>query len=398
MEQKSGLQEAFLRLVAIVGLVAVLILGAWGIILLAFNLVGLFTGNGLNFGSFWNNGNATAQEQVVATLPATAQSGKSFTASWVHKGGDVDAEYAYTLSYACKDSLTVEAALPQGGYQEVDCETPFNFSNTAEKTTLMAKVAGNVSVPLTLTVSANDIATGEETAVGSATMTITPAGKTTTTKPTTPTSTTKPTAVYTAAPRVSQLYGLPDLTVTMTSVTSLSSIQGRTVVQFTVTNAGTNVALQGWAFNAVLPLNPSYTYQSQGQQALYPGDSIAYTLTYDDPNFRNYNYNQNQYCTLQYPNYNCNYQQYPYNYNTQPQTCYTYNGYQNVAGPCPLTYDSYGNPIYQNYGNQYNQYPYNYANPNYGYYPYNRTVTVNVDPFNWVMEAVEYNNSASKSF
>jgi nitrate reductase NapE component len=44
MEQKTGFKELILRLVAIVGLIAVLILGAWGIILLAFNLVGIFSG------------------------------------------------------------------------------------------------------------------------------------------------------------------------------------------------------------------------------------------------------------------------------------------------------------------------------------------------------------------
>ncbi len=298
MEQKTGFKEMFLRLVAIVGLIAVLILGAWGIILLAFNLVGLFTGAVKLDSLFSNNNQATTTPTVVVT--------------------------------------------------------PVNNGNTGN-------TGSNTNTP----------------------------------KPTTVTPAT-PSAVYTQAPRVAQLYGLADLAVTISSVNSLSSVQGRTVVQFTVTNVGTNVALSGWSFNAQLPLQPTYTYQSQGQQALYPGDSIAYTLTYDDPTYRN------QYCTLQYPNYNCNYNnnynQFQYNYSG---TCYTYNGYQNIPGPCPITYDVNGNPIYANNYNQYN-YPYNqnynYYNQNYGYYPYNRTVTVTVDPQNWVPESVEYNNSASKSF
>ena len=305
MEQQTGFKEMFLRLVAIVGLIAVLILGAWGIILLAFNLVGIFTGS-VHIGDLFKS-EPTAQVATTTPVVVTQNNG--------------------------------------------------NTSNTN---------------------------TGAS-------------------KPTS--STAPPTAVYTAAPRVAQLYGLADLAVTMKSVTSLSSVQGRVAVQFTVTNIGTNVALSGWTFNAQLPLNPTYTYQSQGQQALYPGDSIAYTLTYDDNRYR-----ENQYCTLQYPNYNCNYynqnQNYYNQYNYQYQntgTCYTYNGYQNVAGPCPYGYDTNGNPIYgSNYNYNQNQYYNQYVNPNYntnyGYYPYGGTVTVTVDPQNWVPESVEYNNTASKGF
>lgn len=285
----------FLRLVAIVGLIAVLILGAWGIILLAFNLVGIFTGS-VDLKSLFTSKTPTEEvtTPVVTTKPATS------------------------------------------GTQ----------------------------------------------------------------KPATTGTTAQPTAVYTAAPRVSQLYGLADLKVTVTSVNSLSSYQGRTVVQFMVENVGTNVALSGWSFNAQLPMMnaQAYTYQSQAQQALYPGDSIAYTLTYDDPNYRN-GYNN---CSTQYP-YTCTYQQYNNQYYQPYQntgTCYTFNGYQNVAGPCPLGYDQNGNPLYGS-NNQY-YYQQNYYNPNYNYnynqnYGY-RTVTVTVDPQNWVPEAVEYNNTSSKSF
>jgi hypothetical protein len=164
------------------------------------------------------------------------------------------------------------------------------------------------------------------------------------------------------------MYGLPDLKVTITSVTSLSSVQGRTVVQFVVENAGTNVAHAGWNFNASLPLVPAYTYQSAPQQyTLYPGDKVAYTLTYDDPRRT-----QNQYA--------------------QPQTCYTYNGYQNVPTPCVIGYDQHGNPIYApSYNQNY------YQNPNYGYHPYGGTVTITLDPQNYVPESNEWNNTASKN-
>jgi len=307
MEQQTGFKEMFLRLVAIVGLIAVLILGAWGIILLAFNLVGLFTGS-VHLSNLFTHPTSSQVATTTQVVIAQNDSGNS------------------------PDTASTAASKPAG--------------STAQ--------AGNA------------------------------------------------TAVYTAAPRAASLYGFADLSVSITAVNSLSSVAGRTVVTFTVTNAGTNVAPAGWSFTAQLPLEPAYTYQSAPQQALYPGDSIAYTLTYDDPNYYGYNNGYNQYCTQQYP-YNCNnsyYNQYPYNYN---QTCYTYNGYTNVAGPCPVTYDQYSNAVYNNtnsYAYTYNaQYPYN---QNYGYYNQNqyayRTVTITVDPQHLVPEANEYNNTASKSF
>lgn len=291
MEQKTGFKEVFLRLVAIVGLIAVLVLGAWGIILLAFNVIGFFNGTNTSISSLFTN-DKTVVDNTATTTP--------------------------------------------------------------------------VYIPVTNP-------------------------PVTTTYPTTA----KPTVVYTPAAQKAPLYGLPDLRVTIMSVNSLSSTQGRTVVQFVVENIGTNIAARGWNFNAILPLtpNPSYTYQAAAQQALYPGDKIAFTLTYDNPNYNQY---PGQPCTLQYPNYNCNYNygnNYNYNQYQQPQTCYTYNGYQNIPYPCDNANDS-GNPNY----NYYNQYQNNNQNYYGSYHPYGGTVTITVDPQNWVPEAIEYNNTASKSF
>jgi hypothetical protein len=68
MEQNTGFKELFLRLVAIVGLIAVLVLGAWGIILLAFNLVGLFTGS-VHLSNLFSNKPAVVQQQATTTAP-----------------------------------------------------------------------------------------------------------------------------------------------------------------------------------------------------------------------------------------------------------------------------------------------------------------------------------------
>ncbi|MFA5996622.1 MAG: CARDB domain-containing protein [Candidatus Paceibacterota bacterium] len=89
------------------------------------------------------------------------------------------------------------------------------------------------------------------------------------------------------------LSGLPDLSVTINQIgylatTSASSfvasstvpVGSRPAVSFTVKNVGTN-ASGAWRFSASIPTQTAYVYQSPAQQALAPGDSIDYTLGFD---------------------------------------------------------------------------------------------------------------------
>lgn len=88
-------------------------------------------------------------------------------------------------------------------------------------------------------------------------------------------------------------YGLADLSVTVTQVGYLTTATAdsfvaatvvphgyRPAVKFTVKNIGTNVA-GAWAFSANIPTSIGNTYQSTTQQSLNPGDSIDYTLGFD---------------------------------------------------------------------------------------------------------------------
>jgi hypothetical protein len=54
----------------------------------------------------------------------------------------------------------------------------------------------------------------------------------------------------------------------------------RPAVHFKVTNIGTNWS-GTWTFNASIPTRPAYTFHSPVQQSLAPGDSIDYTLGFD---------------------------------------------------------------------------------------------------------------------
>lgn len=91
------------------------------------------------------------------------------------------------------------------------------------------------------------------------------------------------------------LSGLPDLVVDISSVGYLASISAdsfvatstmqssnRPAVKFTVKNIGTNKSGQ-WRFSASIPTQSSYLYYSPFQQSLNPGDSIDYTLGFDQP-------------------------------------------------------------------------------------------------------------------
>lgn len=89
------------------------------------------------------------------------------------------------------------------------------------------------------------------------------------------------------------LSGLPDLITTITAVGYLTSTStdsfiasstvpagSRVAVRFTIKNVGTNTT-GAWRWSASIPTESAYIYQSQLQQALAPGDSIDYTLGFD---------------------------------------------------------------------------------------------------------------------
>ena len=57
----------------------------------------------------------------------------------------------------------------------------------------------------------------------------------------------------------------------------------RPAIRFTIKNIGTNVT-GPWRFSASIPTQTTYIYQSPSQQSLNPGDSIDYTLGFDQAN------------------------------------------------------------------------------------------------------------------
>lgn len=116
-------------------------------------------------------------------------------------------------------------------------------------------------------------------------------------RPVEPTAGKQTTGAYQIAGATSTaLYGLPDFIVTINAVGYLATSSagsfvasstvpngGRPAVSFTIKNIGTN-ATGAWRFSASIPTQSAYIYQSQAQQSLNPGDSIDYTLGFDQAN------------------------------------------------------------------------------------------------------------------
>ncbi len=357
MTTRNTFKEHVLRVIAVVGLIAVLLLGAWGIIQLAF-FIPTFIGN-------LTTTKTTAKEALVVSLPLSTVSGNAFTLSWSHTGGS--GSYAYNVSYSCADGVSLKAPLATGALQSVPCNTPFNYTNAKDKLTLTPASTATKITTVSFTVTATNLGTGVVTATGSANTSVAPAAKAAATKA--PAKSGGTTAKYVSSGRTSNLYGYPDLQVRMLSnFTSIRS-GAQVPLQFVVENVGTNVVPANWTFTASLPYTPVYTYTSPAQQALYPGDKVVYTLTYTAQLPANQFTGGGNPCNGWYP---CDPGTPVYG---GPGTCNSY-------GPCNVS--GYSSNVY------------GYTQP--GYTNNTQSASVQIDPFNLVWELNEGDNTAGISY
>lgn len=279
---RNTFKDNVLRVVAVLGLIAVLLLGAWGIIQLAFWLPSLFGGATDRVGGIFRG--SPAKEALTMSLPATVTSGTPFTINFSSR--NAPAARTFGLAYQCRDGVSLAVALPGKDPQKVACDTPFKLEGATTSVRVTPTLVGTTATPVGVSMAATDAA-GAIVATSTGGTTVAPAragsagtsGSAGSTKPAAsaprPVS---PASSYYASGRTSNLYGLPDLAITVNS----AYVSGtRAVVQFTVANAGTNAVPAGWYFSALLPLNGGYPYQSPTQQKLYPGDRIVFTMAYD---------------------------------------------------------------------------------------------------------------------
>lgn len=300
-------RTASLKALAVVGFIAILIFGIWGVIQVGRMLPNVFSA--ISSAAVSLSSIFVPAERLEITLPsANIPSGEPFTLTWTHEGKRADG--TYSLSFECRDGLSVEAPAQSGVYQKVFCNTPFNLTNETASMKLIAISSQSryLDVPIKLTftrLSDAKVTAQTETAItvinekvvtGAIATTTTPV-TTTTTNPRTTTATPRPgtssrnTYVLTQAGRVSDPNGRPDLAVTILDTgtidssniyTKVGSINrnGRGAVRFIVENLGTKT-VDNWTFNAVLPTLPMYIFSSPMQPTLGPGDKIEYTLAFD---------------------------------------------------------------------------------------------------------------------
>lgn len=321
------------------GLIVVLLLGAWGIIQFAFwfpSLLGDVTGS---IGGIFTR--SPAKETLSITAPAQSASGSAFTLSWSNR--NTKGTRTYGFAYQCRDGVTFAVTLPGKDAQKIVCDTPFKLEGATSSVRITPTLVGKVATPVGISIAASD-GTGAIVATTTGGTTVTPAPTATptaTTKPTT--TTTKPASTYYPSGRTTNLYGYADL---QTSINSAYVSGGRAAIQFTVANVGTNVAPANWFFIANLPISGGYTYQSPTQQALYPGDRIVFTMGYQATGDWS-----NSYCPPSY-----------------------YGPGATYVAPCHSGYNVYN----YDYGRQ--------------------SVTIHADPYNIIPELSEVNNTASRSF
>lgn len=357
---KNTFKDQLSRAVAVLGLIAVLLLGAWGIIQIAFNIPGVLSQVTTLFAG------KPKPETIALSLPSTTTTGLAFAATWTHANKGAG-NYMYSLSYSCVDGLSMKAPAPNGSLQSVACATPFNYTNATSNMQLTPTVKGKNQLTTTVTVSAIALADGAVTASHTATLTVLPERSKTAVAVAPRSSGTASRAgtdgwgtiagasQIAENPRYSNPSGLPDLSVEITSIVPLGN--GLDSVRFVIVNVGTAATPQNWTFSARLPVGYDYTYQSGAQQALYPGDKVMYSLSFSaTQNNAAYNnngncayqnqyspyYNNNQYPTYYGNNYNYqitdgNYYQYHINPYQQIQNCNGYNVTQGTISSNTLT-------------------------------------------------------------
>ncbi len=318
--KKKNFENAAMKTLAVLGLLAVLGVGLWGSVALvrvmpkAFSAIGkTISTAAVSLSSIF----IPAENLALTSSAATVNSGESFTLTFAHTGKH--APGGYSLSLPCRDGVAVDFSTTEtGAYTPVNCgatstpltmgadngvirmialstknrytDVPFTLSFTTESgsvitdsvtvTVVNNKVADNSTTTGSTTSNSNSGTTGS-------TGTHTTPGNTTTDVRPIPTTNPNP---------VNNPNGQADLAVTfvdfgyidsatnafVSSTTPSTNPSMKLAVKFSIANIGTKATGDNWQFAANLPTMPNYIYQSDAQRILAPGDRIEYTLAFDE--------------------------------------------------------------------------------------------------------------------
>lgn len=299
MEKGTAIEgrKAILRTLSIFAFIFVIIIGIFGSLMLARSIPNLFSGtasaissiftssnNGTEKGEGTSTNGGTAQSLVVSASTDIVTNNQAFTLSWGHSGKTTDGTYAF--HYDCTDGISFTS--PTG--QSIACGTPFTLEN-AGSVALTTHASTTVDKEISLWVDFIPQGAGQAAIWNAVQVTVKKAVNTGSAPGSTGTGTT---ITYPVVP-VSDPNGFVDLSVRVvgvgvvnassgtfypTTYPSRSSLSDRIAIRFEVKNEGTKTSPQ-WFFRANLPTTQTYTFNSQAQQALRPGESIIFTLAFD---------------------------------------------------------------------------------------------------------------------
>jgi hypothetical protein len=310
----SSMANSASRVLAIIGFVALIIIGMYGSVRVAQSVPGAFSKMAAAIVSITSIF-VPANETITLSLPTyTVQHDTPVTVAFDHQNKKVNG--TYTFRYSCIDGVLVTTIAGDGTTSTIGCNQPYPFAPFNNSVTVTPLSEKTRFADIEIFVGFTPEGTGTATVIGSTVMTIenaklstsalTPGGTTETpvvtpTPTPTPAPTPKPTPKPTPPPRttivvpqgrMSDPNGYTDLiariievgVIDSTGAFTASSTPNRTsrvAVRFAVENIGTKTAAKEFTFSAVLPTYPPYTYFSPTQIILGPGDRIEYTIGFD---------------------------------------------------------------------------------------------------------------------
>ncbi len=302
-------------ILAIVGFVILIVIILWGF----FHIISLASPL---FGSLFNSKKPAS---IQVTAPQSVTSGDSFAVSWKHSTKKDTGTYAFL--YQCNNTLHFEIVRAEGASNSIPCGATFAVPSPTDKViTVTPRLSGTASTSIPLSIVFLPSATTSKQAQGSATVAVLP-------------SVAKPQPVLTPAPAkpaqvkptpVAQPRATPaDLSVRILGASV--DQYGMAIVEFDIANNGGSPT-GAYYFQAFLPTQSTYTYQSPLQSSLGAGDHIVNTIRFTqaisgtvsivvDPSSAIYESNENN----NYASQSIFGSAYNYNqYNQQPYPYYPY--------------------------------------------------------------------------
>lgn len=304
----TGMAGSATRVLAVIGFVAIIIIGMYGSVRVAQSVPGAFKQLAAAIVSITSIF-VPADEVITLSLSAyTAQNGSPLTVAFDHQNKQVEGVYAFR--YSCTNGVSFSTIAGDGSVAPIACNQPYAFQPFNNSVVVTPESTKLRFTDVELFVTFTPTGAGASTVSGSTVATIenaklsasglTPGGTVTTpSTPATPTTPVTPTpqppkreTIVVPQGRASDPNGYTDLTARIIEVgvidstgafvaSSTPSRQNRVAVRFAVENIGTKTANKEFTFSAVLPTYPPYTYFSPTQIVLGPGDRIEYTIGFD---------------------------------------------------------------------------------------------------------------------